>query len=356
MTPKLRVVSPDRCDESEDSGSTDAATQPLKTSCLINNHNYSEYLCDAVAGALEQDHPFDEIIVVDDGSSDGSLDRLRKRFGKRDRLQIVAKEHGGQLSCIQHAVQIAGGDLIFFLDSDDRQRPKLNREVQAIYQQHPSVDCVSVGYQVFGSGADREHRLLPTRDRGLSTVAAILHRQWVGAPTSCLSMRSSLLEKVLPYPRARAWQTRADDVLVLGSSIVGAHKFHLGKHLIDYQLHGRNHFAGRKWSSAYNMRYSLEVNRLTQWYIEKTGYEISTLARLSPREFRTIEKPRLKELIHYLRMAIHYSLPWDIRIGNLISVAKYYAKEQLRKRHSETVEEMVVEPIASQASESRRAA
>jgi glycosyltransferase involved in cell wall biosynthesis len=275
MTPKLRIVSPDRNAESEDSCSAEVMTNPLKTSCLINNHNYAEYLCDAVAGALEQDHPFDEIIVVDDGSSDGSLDRLRKRFGKRDRLQIVAKEHGGQLSCIQHAVQIAGGDLIFFLDSDDRQRPKLNREVQAIYQQHPSVDCVSVGYQVFGSGADREHRLLPTRDRGLSTVAAILHRQWVGAPTSCLSMRSSLLEKVLPYPRARAWQTRADDVLVLGSSIVGAHKFHLGKHLIDYQLHGRNHFAGRKWSSAYNMRYSLEVNRLTQWYIEKTGEDIT---------------------------------------------------------------------------------
>lgn len=356
MTPKLRLFSPEPENDEDDPKPTDGGDRRLRSSCLINNHNYADYLCDAVASALEQDLPYDEIIVVDDCSSDDSLPRLRKRFGNEDRLRIVGKEHGGQLSCIEHAVEIASGDLVFFLDSDDRHRPNLNREAQAVYQRHPTVDFVSVGYRAFGPCVDRERTLQPTRDLGISTVAAVLHRQWVGAPTSCLSMRSTLLDLILPYPRARAWKTRADDVLVFGSSIVGAHKYHIGQHLVDYQLHGRNHFAGRRWSPVHNMRYSLEVNRLTQWYVERMEYEISTLARLSPREFRTVESPRLKELVHYLRMAAHYSLPWDIRIGNLISVAKHYTKEKLRSRRETVQENVVVEPAVPQAGRKRLAA
>jgi len=337
------------------SSDTLTASRP-RTSCLINNYNYAEYLCDAVESALEQNQAFDEIIVVDDGSTDDSLRRLRRRFGTRNRLRVVAKKQGGQLSCMQHALQFATGDLIFFLDSDDLQQPELNAEVQAIYQQRPAVDFVSVGHRPFGPCVNRRKRVNLTRDCGISAIATILNRRWVGAPTSCLSMRSSLLRQVLPYPHTSAWQTRADDVLVLGSSIIGAHKYHLERPLVQYRLHGQNHFAGKTWSPAYKMQYSLEVNRMIQWYVQKMGYELSTLARLSPKEFRTIERPRVKELIHYLRMAMHYSVPWDIRIGSLISVIRHYTAENTRFRRVLPTEALPKQAVAPAATATHAAA
>ncbi len=352
MAQNFRIGSYDDHGDSEHSNSDPSAPsslgETLRASCLINNYNYADYLCEAVESAIEQELAFDEIIVVDDGSTDDSLRRLRRRFGTRDRLHVVAKNQGGQLSCIQRASQIATGDLIFFLDSDDRQLPELSAEVGAIYQRRPSVDFVSVGHELFGPSVRRQRRASLTRDRGISTIATVLHRQWVGAATSCLSMRSSLLRKVLGYPHTSAWQTRADDVLVYGSSILGAHKYHLEKCLVQYRMHGQNCYAGRTWSPACKMRYALEVNRMIQWYIEQMGYEMSTLARLSSKEFRTIERPRIRELTLYLRMATHYSLSWDVRIRNLVSAARHYVKETFRSRWDQGTEEMPKLVVASQ--------
>src|SRR5690242_11531263 len=51
-----------------------SARSALKTSCLINNFNYAHYVSEAVESALAQTIAFDEIIVVDDGSTDESVE------------------------------------------------------------------------------------------------------------------------------------------------------------------------------------------------------------------------------------------------------------------------------------------
>ncbi|QDT05696.1 Chondroitin synthase [Rubripirellula lacrimiformis] len=337
MAPNLRVVSYDDADRA--SAEVDLSSPlftsdgtVMRTSCLINNYNYADFLCEAVQSALEQETPFTEVIVVDDGSTDDSLSRLDKRFRNESRLQVIAKDQEGQLSCLQTAMEIASGDVVYFLDSDDRHRPDLNTKVQSVYEQQPSIDCISVGYESFGDCAGGRQRIKVTRDQGISAVGAVMQRRWVGAPTSCLSMRSSLVRKILPYPRESEWKTRADDVLVFGSSIVGSHKFHLEEPLVEYRRHGANHFAGRSWSAAEKMRYSLEVNRMTGWYVEKMGYELSTFPRLASREFRTIEKPTVKEWLQYLRMASHPSLTLGLRMGNLLSVTKHYVRERVSRK------------------------
>jgi glycosyltransferase involved in cell wall biosynthesis len=44
------------------------------TTCIIDNYNYARYLLEAIESALSQSVPFDEIIIVDDGSSDCSIE------------------------------------------------------------------------------------------------------------------------------------------------------------------------------------------------------------------------------------------------------------------------------------------
>ena len=71
----------------------------MKTTCLINNYNYRRFVGEAIESALAQTVAFDEIIVVDDGSTDGSLDWLLDRYGGSSSVSIVGQHNRGQLGC-----------------------------------------------------------------------------------------------------------------------------------------------------------------------------------------------------------------------------------------------------------------
>ncbi|WP_167547146.1 glycosyltransferase [Stieleria maiorica] len=302
----------------------------MSSSCLINNYNYGKYVCEAVDSALEQSLPFDEIIIVDDGSTDNSLDVLNARYGRHTGIRIVAQEQSGQLSCIQRAVEMASGELIFLLDSDDCQHRDLHATVQSVFQARQHIDFLSVDHEKFGPCVNDRQRKKRTRDQGVSALASIFFRHWVGAPTSCLSMRSSLLERILPYPNESNWRTRADDVLVLASSIVGAQKYHIGEQLVRYRVHESNHFSGRTWSEAQKMQYALKLNAMINWYVNAAGYDITLLPKLASKEFRTIEHPVLKELLMYLRLCAQSGTSLDVRCGSLISIFRHFFAERRR--------------------------
>ncbi len=61
----------------------------MRTSCLINNYNYGHFVEEAVASALAQSHPPTEILIVDDGSTDDSVERLRRRYGSQPHVRII---------------------------------------------------------------------------------------------------------------------------------------------------------------------------------------------------------------------------------------------------------------------------
>src|ERR1051326_244045 len=112
------------------------------TTCLVNNYNYARYLPEAVEGALAQTRPLDEIIVVDDGSTDDSLAELRSRYARNAKVQIVAKSNEGQLSCFNEGFARARGDIVFFLDADDVYESNYVADALATYERNPGIDFV----------------------------------------------------------------------------------------------------------------------------------------------------------------------------------------------------------------------
>jgi glycosyltransferase involved in cell wall biosynthesis len=91
------------------------------TSAIIVTHNRLECLERAIESVLAQDPAPLEIIVVDDGSSDGTADHLRSRF--RDRIRLIEQPHSGVSVARRTGVSHATGDWIAFLDSDDQWLP-----------------------------------------------------------------------------------------------------------------------------------------------------------------------------------------------------------------------------------------
>lgn len=116
---------------------------------VIVNYNYASFLPDAIESVLHQDSPFDDIVVVDDGSSDASLEVIEMY---KTRVRVVTKENGGQLSaCIAGAAGLMT-DYVYFLDSDDYAAPDLVRRIRPALLQMP----VKVQFQLHGVNAKKD--------------------------------------------------------------------------------------------------------------------------------------------------------------------------------------------------------
>ena len=113
-------------------------TKPL-ISVMIGAYNAAPYLGEAIESVLAQTYRPLELIVVDDGSDDGTAEVARS-FG--DAVIYSYQENGGNGSARNHAVRLASGELFAFLDADDRFVPdKLEwqwRELEA----DPELDVV----------------------------------------------------------------------------------------------------------------------------------------------------------------------------------------------------------------------
>ena len=91
-------------------------TGMAKISVIIPNYNRATLVGETIENMLRQSLPPSEVIVVDDGSTDDSLKVIRA-FG--DRVKLVAQANQGPGAARNHGMQLASGDLIQFMDSDD---------------------------------------------------------------------------------------------------------------------------------------------------------------------------------------------------------------------------------------------
>lgn len=110
-----------------------------KVSVVIPAFNCEAYIDETIEGVLLQTLPPHEVIVVDDGSTDGTAEKLQKY---RHVIRYIHQSNKGPSAARNVAVSNASGDYIAFLDNDDVWLPdKLARQVDAL-QRHPEAALV----------------------------------------------------------------------------------------------------------------------------------------------------------------------------------------------------------------------
>jgi len=87
-----------------------------KVSIIISVYNSQKFLEECIESALNQTYQNIEIIAVDDGSTDNSLEILKKYS---DKIKIISKKNGGTASALNQGIKIAKGEWIKRLDHDD---------------------------------------------------------------------------------------------------------------------------------------------------------------------------------------------------------------------------------------------
>src|SRR3954452_17033481 len=101
----------------------------MTVSAVVPAYNSGELVAEAIESIYAQTTPPDEVIVVDDGSTDHTPEVLL-RFEGRPGFQWHRKTNGGEASARNAGVELARGEFVAFLDHDDRWRPeKLERQL-----------------------------------------------------------------------------------------------------------------------------------------------------------------------------------------------------------------------------------
>jgi glycosyltransferase involved in cell wall biosynthesis len=138
---------------------------PIVTA-IVDTFNHARFIEQALASVLEQGFSATdlEVIVVDDGSTDLTIEQLQK-FGGR--VQILQKENGGQASAFNVAIPLAKGEIVAFLDGDDWwAKDKLSRVVN-IFENHADIGVVGHGFYEVDDITGHSIAVLPDSNRRL---------------------------------------------------------------------------------------------------------------------------------------------------------------------------------------------
>ncbi len=133
----------------------------VRLSIIIPVYNAEDYLDRCLESIFEQSFPSYEVILVDDGSTDSSA-LICDRYSATDpRFRTIHKENGGVSSARNAGINLAKGEYLMFVDSDDALLPDaLDRMMEGVVNE----DVVIGGYTVFIGGVPGKE-VLPRRNR-----------------------------------------------------------------------------------------------------------------------------------------------------------------------------------------------
>lgn len=121
----------------------DAGRKPPRVSVIVICYDNGPYIAQALGSVLAQTFADLELVVVDDGSTDGSLDTIRAVAAKDPRVVVLTQPNSGRPCFPRNAgLRVARGEFVCFLDGDDAYCPeKLAREL-ALFERQPDLDVV----------------------------------------------------------------------------------------------------------------------------------------------------------------------------------------------------------------------
>ncbi len=168
-----------------------AADQPL-VSIVTPSYNQSRFLEETIVSALSQDYPRLEYIVVDGGSTDGSVEIIRKYA---DRLAYwVSEPDRGHADAVNKGWRRATGDILAFIYSDDVYAPGAVRKAVNWLGEHPDTE-IAWGDAWIIDERGRQIGVLPGRNFDYATFVREA-KGIINQPSTF--MRRSVFEKVGP--------------------------------------------------------------------------------------------------------------------------------------------------------------
>jgi glycosyltransferase involved in cell wall biosynthesis len=174
--------------------------RPL-VSVIMPCYNAASFVKEAVGSALGQTYRELELLVVDDGSDDGSVEVLQQLLADNPiRMRLLRQHRRGPYPARNLGLRHATGKLIAFLDADDRWRPDFLERMHAALAAH-DADLAYCGWQNFGAGAPGvEPYVPPAYEEGDPVDAFLRTCPW---PIHAALVRRPIIEAVGGFSEER---------------------------------------------------------------------------------------------------------------------------------------------------------
>lgn len=197
----------------------------MHVSVVIAAYNAEAYIAEAIESVLGQTVPPDEVIVIDDGSRDGTrsvLDRFESR------IVALTQENSGQAVAVNKGLAMARGELIGFCDADDLWTARKLEMQLALLEHDRSVEAAFGKVQQFVSPD------VPEADRARLTPAVEI---MPGELKQCMLIRRVALKRIGPFDESLpatffiAWLGRAKQTglkIAHVDDVVVQRRLHLG--------------------------------------------------------------------------------------------------------------------------------
>jgi glycosyltransferase involved in cell wall biosynthesis len=306
-------------------------------SVIIDSYNLGAFIEEAIESVLAQTFPKDrtEIIVVDDGSTDDTQERVKKYSHN---IQYIYKENGGQASAFNAGFMHSSGDIIVFLDADDYFHPEKLQELSHIYDTY-HCDAVFHNLSVVTTKLKGPfipylyyHNLQLLHKIGENLYVLSTHNGGTGfmpvyflVPTSGQSYSRRLCKKILPLPEHF---THAADLYLHLHALVGTDIYFVDRSLGFYRRHPCSDNESRRTDIVWHERrigfYSHTLRTLEQTFHDKAA----RLARTVENDLHLMDIP-LERMRGRYRVALKHFWeykapgPFLLRLGK-ISQALFY--------------------------------
>ena len=218
-------------------------------SIIIPSYNHAAFIGRAVDSVLASDGVDLEIIVIDDGSTDDSRDRLDTYAGD-PKVHIHHQENQGAHAALNRGLELARGDQIFILNSDDAFDPRRLRELARRLDKNQNATLAASWIKVVDAddaqlGVKEAWRTLPpwpapTSGPFLSALGdprlALLETNWIST-TSNIAFKAALIREYglsfAPLRFAHDWD------FILSACHLGTIEL-VEEPLVQYRVHGAN--------------------------------------------------------------------------------------------------------------------
>lgn len=252
-----------------------APQRSTPVSIIIANYNYGRFLSAAIDSALAQDWKRLDVVVVDDGSTDNSRDIIA-RYG--DRIKAIVQANGGQTSAFNAGFAASSGEVVIFLDADDRLHPNCVEAVMRAWK----PGNAKLQYRLKTIDAEGRNLRMPfpyyskrLRRDGLEArrqLLAVGSYPWPVASGNAFARE--YLRKVMPLP---AEFRRAPDGMLNRLAPLFGEVAALRDILADYRVHGANVFAQRELDAAKyaaQIKYEIERESFISRHAQALGYDL----------------------------------------------------------------------------------
>lgn len=206
-----------------------------KVSVIIPVYNAEKYLRQCISSIANQTMKDIEILAINDGSTDNSLnilDELSQKY--KGKLKIFDKENGGVGSARNIGIENANGEFVKFVDADDYLRVDILEKMYTIAKEH-NVSLVRGNYQTILGPFKMEDKCSWSDIKGSQIVDLRNNKDYIVTETSGIG--NKLIQRDLLGDLRFPEQTKWEDLAIMPVVIASSEKlFHLDEPVYNYRI------------------------------------------------------------------------------------------------------------------------